>query len=480
MTTQVAEFAERKILEQGSTIVNRLFSLMKISQIYDKSNRTYLSHIDATLAAINAIVQTDGRACLETVSEALFINGTRLKPDFSSWSSFRFAIDSLDSRGIGKLTFHPGLSPEELSRFSAILGEVDVSSPDPFAATQGLMANSDIHHVTIDRIQETEAGKADRGDGCFAERAKRSFYYSISYLKTVSSQISSGQIANVRKSKRIIQSFVDQIITDESYMLGLTTIKNFDEYTLNHSINVCILSLALGLRLGLDKSQLCDLGVAALFHDLGKIQIPQEIINKPGKLTEEEYDEIKKHTYKGAILLSRIRGLGSMPVRAMLVALQHHQTLDHQGYPQTPNTTHPDLYSSIVAIADFFDAATAPRVYKLSSLKRDQTLQLIIERSGTQVDPLLAKVFVEMLGFIPVGSLVLLDTGQLAIVWKPNPDPSNAQRPKVKIITDEQGNFIDPIIVSLMERTPDDSTFARKILKSLDPFKYGIEVASYL
>lgn len=480
MSPEVAEFAERKVIQEGALLVNRFFSLLKISHIYDTYNRTYVSHLTGMHLAINRIIEIDGTACLETFSEALFINGTRLKPDFSSWSSFRFAIDFFDSKGIGSLTFQEGITVEELSQFFSVLMETNSSSPDPFKELEEKMIESDISHVSVGRSEKRELENNNHEHENFAERAKRSFYYAISYLKTIASQVPSGQVVNAKKAKRVIQSFVDEIVEDESYMLSLTTIKNYDVYTLNHSINVCILSLALGMRIRLDKSQLCELGVAALFHDLGKVQIPEEIIKKPARLTEEEYEEVKKHSAKGAMMLSKVRGLGAMPVRAMLVALQHHQRLDHQGYPATHHARDLDLFSRIVSMADFFDASTSPRPYKVRCLRRDEALAEIVETRGTRFDPLLARAFVDMLGFIPIGNLVLLDTGELAIVWKTSQSASNALRPKVKIITDGQGNFIEPHIESLTARGGDGKPFARSIVRSLDPQEYNIDVASYL
>jgi len=479
MSQEIAEFAERKVIQEGNVIVSRVFSLLKISRIYDTSNKTYIRHLEAMYDAINNIIQADASASLEIFSDALFMNATRLKPDFSSWSNFRSVMDSLESKAIGKLTFNSGISMEELTSFFTILTKVESSSISPFNAIEELMIKAGICHISIDRVQEG-AGSTEVTDKTFTETAKRSFYDSVSYLKTVATQISLGQVVNAKKSKRVIQAFVDEIVEDESYMLNLTTIKNFDEYTLNHSINVSILSLALGMRLGLSKSQLVELGVAALFHDLGKVRISGSIVNKPGRLTEEEFDEVKKHPFKGAIMLSRIRGLGVIPVRAMFVALQHHQTPDHRGYPGTDRAKELDLYSRIVSIADVFDAASSPRVYRPFCLKREEVLAVIAERSGTQFDPLLAKVFVEMLGVFPVGSLVLLDTEEFAIVWRANQESSSALRPRVKIITDRKGNFVEPHIESLMARTEDGKDFARTIVKALDPQEYGIDVTSYL
>ena len=480
MGTQVTEFDERKTIQEGNLVINRLFAILKISRIYDSSNKTYIRHVQAMRDALDQIIQSDDGACLEIFSDALFMNGTRLKPDFSSWASFRSVMDTLESKGIGRLDFHSGISVEELTLFFSIFTKVHVYTPQPFDQIEERMIKAGICHISIDRILEDDSKDIENRRETFSETAKKSFYYAVSYLKTVATQISLSQVVNAKKSKRVIQAFVDEIIEDESYMLSLTTIKNFDEYTLNHSINVSILSLALGMRLGLNKPQLVELGVAALFHDLGKVRISGSIVNKPGRLTEEEFDEVKKHPFKGAIMLSRIRGLGVIPVRCMFVALQHHQTLDHRGYPETNLTRDLDLYSRIVSIADVFDAASSPRVYRPFCLKRDEVLAVIAERSGTQFDSLLAKVFVEMLGVFPVGSLVLLDTGEFAIVWRANQESSSALRPKVKIITNKNGSFVEPQLVSLMARTEDGQGFTRTIVRALDAQEYGIDVTAYL
>ncbi|RTZ93475.1 MAG: hypothetical protein DSY91_02040, partial [Deltaproteobacteria bacterium] len=251
------------------------------------------------------------------------------------------------------------------------------------------------------------------------------------------------------------------------------------DYTLNHSMNVCVLSVALGYRLGLDRKRLADLGVAALFHDVGKIGIPKEILTKPAKLTNEEFEIIKTHPFQGAEILTLIRGFRTRPVRAILVALEHHMGKDYKGYPNVPIKKDLNLFSKIVTIVDVFDAMTTPRIYMKRAFKRDEALRIMMKDSGKKFDPLLLKAFISMLGLFPIGSLALLNTGELAVVFETNRDPVLFEKPKVKLITDKEGNMIDGPVIDLASRSQDETGTRRVIVKTIDPEKYGIDVTAY-
>ena len=167
---------------------------------------------------------------------------------------------------------------------------------------------------------------------------------------------------NIKKIKRVVQGIVDQILNEETSLIGLTTIRDYDEYTFTHSVNVCIFSVALGKRLGLSKVQLYDLGMAALFHDIGKSRVPQSILNKTGGLTDDEWRLIAAHPWLGVLALFQVRGAQELPYRAMIVAHEHHMKRDLTGYPRPIRARQLSVFSKIVAIADGFDAATSRRV----------------------------------------------------------------------------------------------------------------------
>jgi len=280
-------------------------------------------------------------------------------------------------------------------------------------------------------------------------------------------------------TRRLMQSMFNHIVANESFIYGLTNIKNFDEYTLNHSVNVCLLSISLGRRLGLDKNELVDLGISAFFHDFGKTEIPKEILVKPGQLDKQEREIIEKHPYLGAEKLVQLKEFSYLPVRAINVAMEHHVKEDFSGYPRYQIKKDINLFSKIVKICDFFDALTTERPYRKRAFTRDEVLKMMTEKSGLEFDPVLLKVFVNMMGSYPVGSLVLLDTGEIGIVFEVNLDPANLNRPKVKIIADKEGKKIDGDVVDLTEADSQTKLYIRTIIKVLDPKKYNIRVSDY-
>jgi HD-GYP domain-containing protein (c-di-GMP phosphodiesterase class II) len=264
-------------------------------------------------------------------------------------------------------------------------------------------------------------------------------------------------------------------------MIGLTNIKNYDEYTLNHSTNVTVLSICFGRRLGLERKELVDLGVSAFFHDIGKIEIPEEILNKPGKLDDNEFDIIKTHPWHGAQKLACLKELSILPVTAINVAMEHHiwANLEGGGYPKYWKKDHTDFFSKIVKICDFFDAVTTARIYRKKTATREEATSWMLEKIGTEFDAVLLKVFANMIGIYPIGSLVVLDAKEWGIVIETNPDIALMTCPKVKIIADKDGNKMDGGIIDLAEKDPETEKFKKKIVKTLDPFKYDINVSEH-
>jgi len=288
-----------------------------------------------------------------------------------------------------------------------------------------------------------------------------------------------GRSPNVKKIKRVVQGIVDQILNEETSLIGLTTIRDYDEYTFTHSVNVCIFSVALGKRLGFNKLQLYDLGLAALFHDIGKSRVPSEIINKAEGLNEDEWRLIASHPWMGALALFQLRGQQDLPYRAMVVAHEHHMKLDMTGYPRPIRPRSLSMFSKIVAVADGFDAATSRRSYQTTPLTPAQVLQEMRDNPRRGMDPVVVKAFINLTGIYPVGTLVVLDTFELGIVHAVNSIPEMLSRPIVRVISDTQGNLLHPgTLVDLAEQL-EDGMYRRTIIKTENPDRYGIRVGDY-
>jgi putative nucleotidyltransferase with HDIG domain len=305
------------------------------------------------------------------------------------------------------------------------------------------------------------------------------FFLSIVHLKDSFRRNQRNEGIKVHTTRRLMQSIYNHIVDNEAFIHGLTNIKNHDEYTLNHSVNVCLLATALGRRLGLTRGEIVDLGIAAFFHDLGKLETPLEILNKPDKLDEREREIMEQHPFKGAEKLVLLREARRLPLRAIHVAMEHHIKEDLTGYPKYYKKEDVNLFSKIVKVVDFFDAITTKRVYRTKVFTRAEALSLMLEQAGTEFNPLILKAFVNLMGAFPVGSLVALNTGELGIVFDLNADPRLLLRPSVKLITDKEGNKVDGEIVDLAERDPETGRYLRTIATALNPDDYGVEVSDY-
>lgn len=284
-------------------------------------------------------------------------------------------------------------------------------------------------------------------------------------------------MVSIKKAKRVVESMADLILEEEELLLGMTAIKGHDEYTYYHSVNVSILSVALGQRLGLSKKSLTELGLVVLFHDMGKIEIPDEILNKPTNFTEDEWRLIRRHPFWGVKAILRLKGLDATAIRSAIVAFEHYMHYDLSGYPKVRRPSELDFYSKIVSHADQYDAMTSSRVYSRIPMSPDNALSIMAERTGTQLDPLLFTFFINMIGVFPMGTLVMLDTKELGLVYKSNslfPD-----RPRVLVIVDSKGSRVEGYVVDLTEKDA-GGKYLRTILKTMDPNKYRINLAEYL
>ena len=243
-----------------------------------------------------------------------------------------------------------------------------------------------------------------------------------------------------------IINIIDNILENENAAINLLNIKDFDDYTYTHSVNVATVSIFIGTKLGLSKKDITDLGMGAFLHDIGKIKIPIEILNKPGKLTDEEFKIMKLHpayTYKIIEEKSEVSNVVKM------IAAQHHEKFDGTGYPFGLKGDKINYLARIVAIADVYDALTTDRVYRKAMLPYE-AMKIIISGSKTHFDDSIVKVFLQGLSLYPTGSAVILNTGETAVIKEVN--EKQIVRPVIVIIKDKWGKkIIEPVKVKLID-----------------------------
>ena len=236
-------------------------------------------------------------------------------------------------------------------------------------------------------------------------------------------------------------------------------------------VNVCILAIAFGQRLGLQRKDLAQLGLCALYHDIGKLYIPLEVLDKTTSLSEKDWAVMGNHTIYAARTLFPLIKEDRSTVDRIMTALQHHLGYDNEGYPRLPFKQKQSLFTRITTIVDTFDALTTKRIYR-EELLPDVALATIQEMAGTYCDPALVKLFINCMGIFPIGSTVLLTSAELAVVIESNPDPEKAHRPKVRLVTEESPS--EARVLDLSQRGE-----SKAIVKCVDPDLYGINAAQY-
>jgi putative nucleotidyltransferase with HDIG domain len=239
-------------------------------------------------------------------------------------------------------------------------------------------------------------------------------------------------------------------------------------------VNVSILTMSQARSLGVDGTPLRELGLAALMHDIGKVRTPTEILNKPDKLTEDEFAIMRMHVVDGAEILRRTP---EMPAVAPVIAFEHHLRLDGTGYPFRVTRTGLNLGTMLCSIADVYDAMRSQRAYQ-QAFPSERILQVMKRNDGQQFDQHLVRRFTQLLGIYPPGNLVRLDSGQIGVVLQVHaPDPF---KPKVKLLTNANGERLEtPYDVNLWEADP-ESTGVRSVTASLDPAEHGVDPLTYL
>jgi HD-GYP domain-containing protein (c-di-GMP phosphodiesterase class II) len=456
-----------------------LYTAFRSLKLYPLENAQVQKALDELFLGTQQLVSVEKEVEIRIQGEFIFVNSTRLRLDLDNYASFSHILGVLRQCGIGAVRIDEGVDRRQLQIFVSLLLTYAAreANPDKVFQLGQQLVDGGVTFVTVEPPLETEEDTADAERQ--KEAAKRTYAQSVAVTKEVINSIRMGRTANVKRVKRAVQAIVDQVLNNEASLVGLTTLRDYDEYTFTHSVNVSIFSVALGRKLGLTKLQLFDLGMAALFHDVGKSRVPLEVLNKEGGLSDEEWRILQAHPWLGVLTLFGLRGYGEIPYRGMVVAYEHHMKTDLTGYPKSLRSRELSIYSKIVAVADGFDAATSRRVYQTVPIQPDQVLKEMWENPRRGYDPIVVKAFINLIGIYPVGTCVILDTYEVAIVHSANADVAHVHRPVVRVVTDPEGGIQHPGVLADLAQKDAAGAFPRTIVKVTDPLKYGINVSDY-
>lgn len=462
----------------GRHLVVAVHGAMRVIRLYPPENEAVTKALDDLAAAAGEILSREQELEFRASAEFIFVNATRLRLDLDNYAAFSQILSTLRACGLG--SFRATTTPtarDWLVFLSQLMAQAKAGEDLPVADWLERLSGAGV--TVFDLGPPQEVPQDDDFQQRAKEAAKRTYAQSVAVTKEVINSVRMGQATSIKKIKRVVQSIVDQILNEETSLLGLTTIRDYDEYTFTHSVNVCIFSVALGRRLGLSKLQLYDLGLAALFHDIGKSRVPLTVLNKVEGLSDDDWRWLAAHPWLGVLALFHMRGQQELPYRAMVVAFEHHMKTDLTGYPRPVRPREQSIFSRIVAVADGFDAATSRRAYQTVPLSPAAVLAGMRDNARRGFDPVIVKGFINLLGVFPVGTLVVLDTFELALVHASSPRPEALSRPIVRVVSDARGNILYPgHLVDLTETGP-TGAFKRTIIKTDNPERYGINVGDY-
>ena len=386
----------------------------------------------------------------------------------------------ITKKWIGQIEFGAEVSEESLRDFVFLFSPLEEKNENNFLFLNKQLETRNIQNIVVGKLEfllnrEESANSDDQ-----KKKAKRIYFRSIHLVREVVEGVKQQKMVNIRKAKHLMENTVNSIQEDDSTLLGLANIKDYDEYTFNHSVNVAIYAIALGQRIGIRKNILSHLGMTGLFHDMGKTRIPLDILNKTEKLTAEEWGVIRRHPIFGAEIIMRIKDWGELSARMILGAFDHHLKYDLSGYPQLSRRRNLSLFGKIITLADFYDALARPRIYRKFPYVSEKILGFMLEHSGKDFDPILVKIFINMVGVFPIGTVVLLNTNEMGIVVKAQEDPDLGDRPIVCLISGGNGEFHKGKEIDLKDTDEKTGAFKRTIVKTLDPNEYGLNIAELL
>jgi putative nucleotidyltransferase with HDIG domain len=252
-------------------------------------------------------------------------------------------------------------------------------------------------------------------------------------------------VIDIQEMSGAVNSIIDEILSNPDILISLSDLGAADEYTFTHSVSTTVYSLIIANKLGYNRSMLEKLGAGALLHDMGKILLDNKIINKIGKLEDEEFEHIKKHTILGYEALKKCVNLTEL---SRIISLYHHERMDGLGYPTGTPASELHEFSRIVAVADVYDALVSDRCYR-RKWSANQAVNYLVEHAETQFDLKLVSVLIKQIAIYPNGSMVRLSDHTIGIVKEQNKD--FPLRPFVRVVADEWGREITPYEIDLMQ-----------------------------
>jgi putative nucleotidyltransferase with HDIG domain len=443
-------------------LVRRFAATIRGASLYSSTHPLVQRGIDSLAGLCASLTQKSDSVVIGFIGDEVVVNAERLPK--SAAALVGFARD-MHEREIEKITLQRGVTRDELRTFVFELRDRRATAP---LSTR--LQQKGVHRIVLGRLA-VEQGE-DEGTGIVA--ARKVYGSAVETAEQLWQAAKAGDKPDPGAARKIIDSLAKLVGGDRTSLLALTALKRYDNYTFTHMVNVSVLAMAQARSLNIDGALLREFGFAALMHDIGKVHTPQDVLNKPDKLTREEFDVMQRHVVDGAHILRRTP---DMPALAPVVAFEHHLRQDLSGYPAGIGHRNLNLCTQIVSIADVYDALRSTRVYR-EGLPSDRIKSIMGKKDDPAFNQRLLRRFINLIGLFPIGTLVRLNTEEIGVVTHEH--PNDPFRPQVKIIRDRDGRTAEEsILVNTWE--PDGrGDFTWAVVEAVDPEAVNIDPLQYM
>ncbi|MFC1852279.1 HD-GYP domain-containing protein [candidate division CSSED10-310 bacterium] len=448
-----------------------MFRTLKTALIHDLNNQAMVRLIQIFVHMVNDMIREEGAIALQQSDKKIFINKSSIQASGTSYATLRELVDVLDHRKVGGITFMQEMTTEQMEKFLDLFKNTTSQADRPyFESLEANLKRNGLNQIMLNRPLGISGSSMEDMVLHRGQLAHYLYAKALIYMKKYMANFDdrSVKIVFAKKCVRTVQDCVDICNQKQQYILGLVTLKYFEEYLYHHSVNVALLAILLGQKMGLSRAQLADLGLCGLFHDIGLLAQQDKKV-KPGEQIE--------HSLYGVSLLMRDKNINASILKRMIVIFEHHFYYSRRNAPRPYQKFEHDLFSRIIQIVDCFDILTSDDGVNPPELP-DRALAKMMEQSAKRFDPTLMKLFVNTIGIYPIGTTVLLNTGEVGIVFHSNQDPARFNKPHIKLIKKTDGTPLSGEIVDLSEQPVDKCS--RAIVRAMDPKPLGINVSHYL
>ena len=431
-------------------LVRRLAAGLRSAELYAPQHPLVQRATTALASACTAHFGSASTLVVGFIGDDVVVNDTRLGKGSASLTGF---VRGLRDREIEKITFHRGITADEVKTFLEVLADRRSKAP-----VDERLAAAGVRRVAIGRLA-IENTTTDVG----IEAARRVYSTAVTEAQSLWDQAQAGDKPDPNVARKIIDSLANIVTQDRTSLMALTALKKYDNYTFTHMVNVASLAMAQARALNVEGPLLREFGFAALMHDIGKVNTPLEVLNKPGKLTNEEFKVMRQHVVDGAHILRRTP---EMPALAPIVAFEHHLKQDLSGYPENIGHRELNLCTMIVSIADVFDALRSNRPYR-EGLATSRIKSIMGEKENPAFNQVLLRRFVNLMGMFPIGTIVRLNTEEMGVVTAEHPE--DPFRPQVRILFDAKGERVEEAFLANTWERDVRGEFPRAVVESVDP-----------